>query len=110
MVESNDSEAASMLSPMKTELKLQPPLKLGASGSEQSSTTLHVGQEGRDEVLLAKPTSIPSSLEAMVPKAWNAASAMKALSCFSIRGTAVREHLRERPAVQLSVREDLSLL
>ena len=30
-------------------------------------------------------------------------------SCFSIRGTAVREHKQERPAVQVYVREDLSL-
>ena len=73
-----------------------------------SRTKKHADLVRIGEVPDWKSTTIPST-RAAIARAWVAATTMNMGSCFSIRGTAVREHKQERPAVQVYVREDLSL-
>ena len=70
----------------------------------QDSTTQHVGCEERDEVPACWSTPKEPSASLQSKLAWKAVIAVETMHQISIRGTAEREHERERLAVQLVVR------
>ena len=75
-----------------------------SAASEQDSTTQHVGCEERDEVPACWSTPKEPSASLQSKLAWKAVIAVETMHQISIRGTAEREHERERLAVQLVVR------